>query len=175
MTPRSPSIVCRPPIVPLKGSGCAITEAPTAVSMVGLARIDEGIRKLRSRGGHYGDPNGGKPLHWMINKVQEGKNRAAVCPRKAPPDMQRVGRTSCDEYPFASSYEGGTHLPASQREITWVKVNENKAQGCAHCRGEPVWIAARVVIRVEAHHDVDGGDQAPVRGVAELHHGLSFA
>lgn len=110
-------------------SGCAITEAPTAVSMVGLARIDEGIRKLRARGGHYGDPHGGKPLHWMINKTQEGKNRAAVCPRKAPPDMQRAGRTSCDEYPFASSYEGGTHLPAGQREITWVKVNENKAQG----------------------------------------------
>ncbi|GHE58294.1 NucA/NucB deoxyribonuclease domain-containing protein [Streptomyces capitiformicae] len=110
-------------------SGCAFPEAPTAVSMVGLARIDEGIRKLRARGGHYGDPNGGKPLHWMINKTQEGKNRAAVCPRSAPADMKRVGRTSCDEYPFASSYEGGTHLPANQRTITWVKVQENKSQG----------------------------------------------
>ncbi|MFF2937941.1 NucA/NucB deoxyribonuclease domain-containing protein [Streptomyces mirabilis] len=110
-------------------AGCAIPEAPTGVSMVGLARIDEGIRNLRSRGGHYGDPNGGKPLHWMINKTQEGRNRAAVCPRTAPADMRRAGRTSCDEYPFASTYEGGTALPAAQREITWVKVNENKAQG----------------------------------------------
>lgn len=110
-------------------SGCAIPEAPTGVSMVGLARIDEGIRKLRSGGGHYGDPNGGKPLHWMINKTQEGKNRAAVCPSTPPADMKRAGRTSCDEYPFASTYEGGTQLPAGQREITWVVVNENKAQG----------------------------------------------
>ncbi|MGW5609507.1 NucA/NucB deoxyribonuclease domain-containing protein [Streptomyces sp. NPDC003753] len=110
-------------------SGCAFTDAPTGVSMVGLPRIDEGIRKLRSRGGHYGDPNGGKPLHWMINKTQENANRAAVCPRTAPPDMRRAGRTSCDEYPFASTKEGGTHLPANQREITWVAVNENKAQG----------------------------------------------
>lgn len=110
-------------------AGCAIPEVPTAVSMVGLARIDEGIRKLRARGGHYGDPNGGKPLHWMINKRQEDANRKAVCPRTAPPDMQRAGRTSCDEYPFASSYEGGTHLHANQREITWVKVQENKSQG----------------------------------------------
>lgn len=110
-------------------SGCAFPEAPTAVSMVGLARIDEGIRKLRARGGHYGDPNGGKPLHWMTDKTQEGKNRAAVCPRSAPADMKRVGRTSCDEYPFASTREGGTHLPANQREITWVKVQENKSQG----------------------------------------------
>ncbi|MFL4953221.1 NucA/NucB deoxyribonuclease domain-containing protein [Streptomyces sp. MMS24-I31] len=110
-------------------AGCAIPEVPTGVSMVGLARIDGGIRKLRANGGHHGDPYGGKPLHWMINKAQENANRKAVCPRTAPPDMQRAGRTSCDEYPFASTYEGGTRLPASQREITWVKVNENKAQG----------------------------------------------
>ncbi|MEU3521350.1 NucA/NucB deoxyribonuclease domain-containing protein [Streptomyces sp. NPDC006654] len=110
-------------------SGCAIPEVPTGVSMVGLARIDEGIRSLRSRGGHYGDPNNGKPLHWMINKTQENANRTAVCPRTAPPDMRRAGRTSCDEYPFASTKEGGTHLAASQRTITWVKVQENKSQG----------------------------------------------
>nr|WP_241670623.1 NucA/NucB deoxyribonuclease domain-containing protein [Streptomyces lavendulae] len=110
-------------------AGCAIPDVPTGVSMVGLARIDEGIRKLRASGGHYGDPNGGKPLHWMINKKQEDANRKAVCPTSAPPDMKRAGRTSCDEYPFASSYEGGTHLPAKQREITWVKVQENKSQG----------------------------------------------
>ncbi|MGI5133897.1 MULTISPECIES: NucA/NucB deoxyribonuclease domain-containing protein [unclassified Streptomyces] len=110
-------------------SGCAIPQVPTGVSMVGLARIDEGIRKLRARGGHYGDPNGGKPLHWVINKTQENANRTAVCPRTAPPDMRRAGRTSCDEYPFASTKEGGTHLPANQREITWVKTQENKSQG----------------------------------------------
>ncbi|MET9078455.1 NucA/NucB deoxyribonuclease domain-containing protein [Streptomyces sp. NPDC004232] len=110
-------------------AGCAVPDVPTGVSMVGLARIDEGIRKLRANGGHFGDPYGGKPLHWMINKTQEDANRKAVCPRSAPPDMQRAGRTSCDEYPFASTYEGGTHLPANQRTITWVQVQENKAQG----------------------------------------------
>ncbi|MGW2964407.1 NucA/NucB deoxyribonuclease domain-containing protein [Streptomyces sp. NPDC001220] len=132
-------------------SGCAIPEVPTGVSMVGLARIDEGIRKLRSRGGHYGDPNGGKPLHWMINKTQENINRTAVCPRTAPADMRRAGRTSCDEYPFASAKEGGTHLPASQREITWVKVQENKSQsgritawrGQTHVmEGDPFYVIA---------------------------------
>ncbi|MFK0026554.1 NucA/NucB deoxyribonuclease domain-containing protein [Streptomyces sp. NPDC090798] len=39
------------------------------------------------------------------------------------------GRISCDEYPFASAYEGGTALPAAQREVIWVKVNENKDRG----------------------------------------------
>ncbi|MFB7506150.1 NucA/NucB deoxyribonuclease domain-containing protein [Streptomyces broussonetiae] len=110
-------------------SGCAIPEVPTAVSMVGIPYIDDGIRRLRSSGGHYGDPYGGKPLHWMINPTQEDNNRKAVCPTKAPPDMQRAGRTSCDEYPFASTKEGGTHLPANQREITWVHIQENRSQG----------------------------------------------
>ncbi|MFJ4519313.1 NucA/NucB deoxyribonuclease domain-containing protein [Streptomyces sp. NPDC088816] len=112
-------------------TGCAIPEAPTAVNLINLPRISEGIRKLRSRGGHYGDPNGGKPLHWMINATQQRKNRQAVCPSTAPADMKRAGRTSCDEYPFASTYEGGTHLPANQRTITWVKKNENDSQGAS--------------------------------------------
>ncbi|MFI6639088.1 NucA/NucB deoxyribonuclease domain-containing protein [Streptomyces sp. NPDC050504] len=111
-------------------SGCAIPEVPTAVSMVGLARISEGIRNLRARGGHYGDPYGNyKPLRWMTNKTKETQHRAAVCPRTAPADMQAAGRTSCDEYPFASTYEGGTTLAAGQRSITWVKTQENKSQG----------------------------------------------
>ncbi|MEU2716987.1 hypothetical protein [Streptomyces sp. NPDC007205] len=98
-----------------------------------LARTDEGIHKLRANGDNYGDPYGGKPLHWMINKTQEDKNRKAVCPRTAPPDMQCAGRTSCDECPCACTYEGGTRLPADQREITWVMVNENKAEGGTPC------------------------------------------
>ena len=61
---------------------------------------------------------------------QKNKNRQAVCGgRTAPPDMKRAGRTYCDEYPFASTYEGGTRLPASQRETTWVSPNENNTQG----------------------------------------------
>ncbi|WP_234337125.1 NucA/NucB deoxyribonuclease domain-containing protein [Streptomyces xylophagus] len=110
-------------------TGCAVTEAPTGVNLSALPRISEGIRKLRSRGGHYGDPNGGKPLHWMINATQQKKNRQAVCSGSAPAAMKRVGRTSCDEYPFASTYEGGTHLAAAQRTITWVKKSENDGQG----------------------------------------------
>ncbi|MGW0210865.1 NucA/NucB deoxyribonuclease domain-containing protein [Streptomyces sp. NPDC003233] len=45
--------------------------------------------------------------------------------------MKRAGRTSCDEYPFASTYEGGTNLPASERTIKWVNKQENNSQGGA--------------------------------------------
>ncbi|MGW1913183.1 NucA/NucB deoxyribonuclease domain-containing protein [Streptomyces sp. NPDC002076] len=112
-------------------TGCAIPEVPTGLALLEQPRINEGIRALRARGGHYGDPNGGKPLHWMINDKQKAKNRGAVCNLTVPPDMKRAGRTSCDEYPFASTYEGGTNLPASQRTITWVNKQENNSQGGA--------------------------------------------
>ncbi|GGS08841.1 MULTISPECIES: NucA/NucB deoxyribonuclease domain-containing protein [Streptomyces] len=110
-------------------SGCAIPDSPTGVSLINQPVIADGIRGLRLRGGHYGDPYGGKPLHWMINDKQKNKNRAAVCPKNPPADMKRAGRTSCDEYPFASTYEGGTHLPAKERTITWVRKAENDSQG----------------------------------------------
>ncbi|PWI46209.1 hypothetical protein CK485_00185 [Streptomyces sp. ICBB 8177] len=35
----------------------------------------------------------------------------------------------CDEYPFASTDEGGTALPATQRAVTWVPAAEQRKQG----------------------------------------------
>lgn len=115
-------------------SGCAMTDAPTLVSMVGLPNIGQGIRDLRANGGNLGDPAffsvPGHALHWMIDDAQKDRNRAAVCGgQTAPPAMQAVGRTTCDEYPFASTYEGGTTQPANQRETTWVEKKENDRQG----------------------------------------------
>ncbi|GHD86884.1 NucA/NucB deoxyribonuclease domain-containing protein [Streptomyces naganishii] len=54
----------------------------------------------------------------MIDEKQADASRKAVCPRTAPPDMQRAGRTSCSEYPFASTCEGGTHLRAGPARCT---------------------------------------------------------
>ncbi|MFF9157469.1 NucA/NucB deoxyribonuclease domain-containing protein [Streptomyces sp. NPDC014846] len=120
-------------------SGCAIPESATGVPMINQPLIAFGIKQLRNRGGHYGDPYGGKPLHWMINDKQKKKNRSAVCPKKPPADMERAGRTSCDEYPFASTYEGGTHLPAKQRTITWVGPRENDSQGATITNWRRAW------------------------------------
>jgi hypothetical protein len=36
---------------------------------------------------------------------------------------------SCDEYPFAASWEGGTRLPADHRGIAWAPLSENDSQG----------------------------------------------
>jgi hypothetical protein len=96
-------------------SGCAIPEAPTGVSMVGLARIDEGIRKLRSGGGHYGDPNGGKPLHWMINKTQE----ARTGPRCARVPLRRT----CGA-PAAPRVTSTRSLPPRRAALSFLPASE---------------------------------------------------
>ncbi|WP_265569184.1 NucA/NucB deoxyribonuclease domain-containing protein [Streptomyces hygroscopicus] len=111
-------------------ASCVFRDAPGAVSMVDLPYISAGIRALRASGGHYGDPNGGPVLHALADSKQASKNRDAVCGKTAPTPAEKAqGRTWCDEYPFAATYEGGTSLPASQREITYTTPNEQQRQG----------------------------------------------
>ncbi|MFJ3714050.1 NucA/NucB deoxyribonuclease domain-containing protein [Streptomyces sp. NPDC090053] len=116
-----------------KAPGCVFPTAPTAISMAGLPGISKGIRALRSRGGHLGDPAAGKPLHMITDEATATKNRTAVCGGKKPPNwgsnLPPLDRPSCDEYPFATTSEGGTHVAANQRTITWVTVRENNTQG----------------------------------------------
>ncbi|WP_225828496.1 hypothetical protein [Streptomyces naphthomycinicus] len=108
-----------------KAAGCVFYDYTPTVSFKGLKNIAGGIKGLRNRGGHYGQP-GKQRLHitWDQRRIKD--NRKAVCPasRKPPERYRRQGRTSCDEYPMASIYEGGTYLPANQRETTWATPDE---------------------------------------------------
>ncbi|OIJ85128.1 hypothetical protein BIV25_44835 [Streptomyces sp. MUSC 14] len=110
-------------------AGCVIPSVRTKVSMTNFRYISGGIRALRQRGGYWGDPNSGVPLTWLGSWIRQ-RHWDEVCKGKAPtPAERRAGRTSCDEYPFASTAQGGTTLPASQREITFVPPRENNQQG----------------------------------------------
>jgi hypothetical protein len=50
------------------------------------------------------------PLHRLADSTAQAKNRTATCetPPFVPVDGSVVPNDSCDEYPFAASYEGGT-------------------------------------------------------------------
>ncbi|MEW2577693.1 NucA/NucB deoxyribonuclease domain-containing protein [Streptomyces syringium] len=108
--------------------GCVFPQVtPTLTDMASLPNIGPGIKKIQARGGHYGRPGSGHPLHYLTDKAKSDANRRAVCAGKtAPPGS---AGPSCDEYPFASTREGGTALPAASRGITWVPVRENNRQG----------------------------------------------
>ncbi len=104
--------------------GCVFPAFIPIVDMSGLKIIAKNIRAVQKRGGHYGRPGGSHPLHRNSSQRETNNNRHLVCPKhlKRPPGDQ------CDEYPFASAWEGGTKLPPADRYRGWVPARENSLQ-----------------------------------------------
>ncbi|MEU8893401.1 NucA/NucB deoxyribonuclease domain-containing protein [Streptomyces sp. NPDC048442] len=67
-------------------------------------------RKLAGHPGLFGQ---GRPLHRTVDKKLIAKNRGAACPKRLP----RPPGKSCDEFPFASTKEGGASGTYSRRMI----------------------------------------------------------
>lgn len=108
--------------------GCVFPEfMPVMTSMQQLPHIRANIRRIQARGDHYGEFGQGHPLHREANPAQQTRNRNAVCSRRVvgPPPHPNL---SCDEYPFASTKEGGTHVPPSSRGTAWVPTHEQDSQ-----------------------------------------------
>jgi hypothetical protein len=94
-------------------------------SMLGLPSIAANIRRIQSGGGHYGRIGSGHPLHHITDQAQQRRNNAVLCPRSRP----RPPGKQCDEYPFASTKEGGNGVPPSSRGWAWVPAAEQRSQG----------------------------------------------
>ncbi|MEC4018300.1 NucA/NucB deoxyribonuclease domain-containing protein [Streptomyces sp. H27-D2] len=106
-------------------AGCVFPKySPTLTTMSQLPDIANNIRRIQAQGGHYGKPGSGHALRRLTDARKAAANRRAVCRGTAP----RPG-LSCDEYPFASTYEGGTTLPAGSRGIAWVPEGQQDQQG----------------------------------------------
>lgn len=104
---------------------------PTITSVAGLRFIAASIRSIQAHGG---------PRELHRNSFLTTSNRNAVCNIKLPPGWKPPSgwplpitkpnnKPTCDEYPFAASWEGGKRLPASQRGTAWVPKSENDSQG----------------------------------------------
>jgi hypothetical protein len=105
--------------------GCVLPAVIPTVDMSSLKTIAKNIRKVQGRGSHVGKPGGRNPLNRTTSQQEADDNRKLVCPKhlKRPPGSQ------CDEYPFASSWQGGKKLPPIDRIIGWVPAHENRLQG----------------------------------------------
>ncbi|MCQ4084079.1 NucA/NucB deoxyribonuclease domain-containing protein [Streptomyces sp. RB6PN25] len=90
----------------------------------GLPGIRQNIATVQQAGVHIGRPGYGVPLH-RTTEAQRIANRRAVCGRLKPP----APGLSCDEYPFASTAEGGTFYAPPNRAIAWVPRAEQNEQG----------------------------------------------
>ncbi|MCQ4079777.1 NucA/NucB deoxyribonuclease domain-containing protein [Streptomyces sp. RB6PN25] len=114
-----------------KVPGCVLPQqAATDTSMLipsamySLPGIKENIQTVQENGVHVGRPFSGEPLH-RTTEAQKDKNRGAVCDGLKPP----TPGLSCDEYPFASTAEGGTFFAPPNRGIAWVPIAEQRKQG----------------------------------------------
>ncbi|MFF0204458.1 NucA/NucB deoxyribonuclease domain-containing protein [Streptomyces sp. NPDC005017] len=92
--------------------------------MAHLLEISQSIRTIQDRGG-YGVPGyHNRALH----RTTTDTNRAAVCGRRivGPPPSPGLW---CDEYPFATTREGGRSLNEAYRGWAWVPRREQIDQG----------------------------------------------
>ncbi|UUU37505.1 NucA/NucB deoxyribonuclease domain-containing protein [Streptomyces sp. NBC_00162] len=111
-----------------KKPGCVVRHfIPTMTEMAQLPTIAASIRSIQQRGG-VGVPN--QPLQALTRMTDPARirqNRNAVCGPavvgRAPKGMQ------CDEYPFASTLNGGTATPKEARGVAWVPAEEQQMQG----------------------------------------------
>ncbi len=112
-----------------QGAGCVFPAfTPILTSMTKVADIAKNIRRIQNNGpGHYGRLGSGNPLHRLIDEAQQRRNNRIACSKKVT--GPRPSGKSCDEYPFASTYEGGHSLPAPDRGWAWVPTGQQDRQG----------------------------------------------
>ena len=105
-------------------AGCVFPEFWPTIDMSGLPHIAPHIRLVEGRGAHLGNAAYNSPLSKGTGRQQARNNRRQVCHGKPP----KKG-WSCDEYPFASTAQGGTSVSAINRSTAWVPRSENGKQG----------------------------------------------
>jgi hypothetical protein len=110
--------------------------------MAFLPGIASNIRKVQAAPLHIGRPGSSVPLT-RAGEATKKKNRQAVCGGRkpgrgdvtwvvvpsAPGQAYNPTSPSCDEYPFASTHQGGTAYAPPNRAIKWVPRWENTRQG----------------------------------------------
>ncbi|MEU8543146.1 NucA/NucB deoxyribonuclease domain-containing protein [Streptomyces sp. NPDC048717] len=95
-----------------------------------LSRTDRAIREAAqhvydAQRRIKGQPGLSTPLHRLTNKSRIGKNRAAVCKKKYPRPKGR----SCDEYPMASTREGGKDEARGLSSHRMINAKQNSKAG----------------------------------------------
>ncbi|AIG73308.1 Hypothetical protein AJAP_01890 [Amycolatopsis japonica] len=80
--------------------------------------VYDAIRTLPS---HWGRPYAGKPLTRLTDLTKIEANRRVACGGSPAP--------SCDEYPLASSYQGGNGAAPGDRSTRTVPAEANSSQG----------------------------------------------
>jgi Deoxyribonuclease NucA/NucB len=137
-----PEIRCDKALASANSSGCVYSQkdAVFVVGLVSKAKEAEHIRDAQAAGlpGAYVTPEGtrGVPLQRLTEKVLQDANREVSCNRTygiiaLRPQYSAFCLTSnttgcqCDEFPFASTYQGGTDNGSAR----FIQTADNQAAG----------------------------------------------
>lgn len=118
-------------------AGCVVPAyIPTMTSMSTLPNIAANIASIQAAGPHhYGNSSysPGYPLHRTTNPTIMNANNNTACPPSGRPVRQtpEVGPppSSCDEYPFGSTYEGASRTTKPDWGTAMVPVAQQNSQG----------------------------------------------
>ncbi|MFF1615240.1 NucA/NucB deoxyribonuclease domain-containing protein [Amycolatopsis sp. NPDC058278] len=113
------------------GQGCVDQAGPAYVEYNTIDNPQVGpvaqhvLTAIQTKPSHYGDPNTNHPLTRLTDKKAIDANRAVSCAGV----VVTPGVTSCDEYPLASSYQGGNGAAPDDRSTAVVPKGANDSQG----------------------------------------------
>lgn len=109
------------------GAGCVFPRyAPVLTTMANLPHIRTNIKRIQQAGPHHYGKRGNSPLTRATSTAVERANRRVACPRNRP---GRPAGHSCDEYPFAKTFQGASRTRKPDWGWAWVPAREQHAQG----------------------------------------------
>ena len=115
----APSLRCDNRLSP---SGCVFVQAtPTIYYYIDHWRDFARHVEEAQFSGLPGASYSGVPLHRTQDRALVALNRATSCPPRAAGGPIRPRGMSCDEYPFASTYEGAASAPGGGRTFDWCQ------------------------------------------------------
>ncbi len=116
-------------------AGCIFPNAAAYMIQMQAATIPDirnNIRNIQQAGPlHYGRPNDGNALRHTKDQALKAANRAAACP--PPHGNPAPSGYNCDEYPFASTYQGASQVSYPNWGSEWVPKSQNSSQGGFIC------------------------------------------
>jgi hypothetical protein len=120
---KSLGVRCDNGLAVTNSAGCVI---PTYTPTLSISRATYGssaamISWAQHNLSSWGLPGSGQPLHRLASDTEANKNRAVICDSTFVYGSTGVANDSCDEFPFAKTYESGArHGVTSGSQCTQV-------------------------------------------------------
>lgn len=98
--------------------GCVVPGITPYIRYDGTSFVEFGAHVAGAQASGLRGGSAANPLHRLVDATTQAANRNTACPASLP----RPTGKSCDEYPFASTYEGASLSGGGPRTQGWCQV-----------------------------------------------------